>query len=227
MGAVAPVSQTGARLFTDMATTFEAISRDPNALESTIAQSPSTLNVATNSLQTQQPLLSDLATLGRALTPASASLGTALPQIDPALEVGTSTLRRAPVLNANLQGVMRALKSLAQAPGTNIAINALSATAPVNGGGVDSPLGGNEFLHNQVYGAAVDNRSNADCENGQRGYPSKLNPFDPQGRKFVIDQHSPGDQGATFHGLARVPAGETFSRNPQTGPQTPFNRANP
>jgi hypothetical protein len=106
-------------------------------------------------------------------------------------------------------------------------ISTQGATAPVNGGGVDSPLGGNEFLHNQVYGAAVDNRSNADCENGQRGYPSKLNPFDPQGRKFVIDQHSPGDQGATFHGLARVPAGETFSRNPQTGPQTPFNRANP
>ena len=29
MGTVAPVAATNARLFTDMATTFEAISRDP------------------------------------------------------------------------------------------------------------------------------------------------------------------------------------------------------
>ena len=40
MGTVAPVAQTNAQLFTVMATTFEAISRDPNALEQTIAESP-------------------------------------------------------------------------------------------------------------------------------------------------------------------------------------------
>ena len=51
MGAVAPVAQVNARLFTDVATTFEAISRDPKALESTIAESPSTLDVSTNSLR--------------------------------------------------------------------------------------------------------------------------------------------------------------------------------
>src|SRR6202011_2393484 len=36
MGTVAPLAQVQARLFTDMATTFEAISRDPNALQATI-----------------------------------------------------------------------------------------------------------------------------------------------------------------------------------------------
>ena len=95
-----------------------------------------------------------------------------------------------------------------------------AANAPANGGGSDlNPLGGNEFLHSQQYGAAITNQGNADCEIGQRGYPKKLNYFDPQGRNIAVDPHTPGDQGPTFAGRARVPPGETFSRAPSTGPQ--------
>jgi hypothetical protein len=101
------------------------------------------------------------------------------------------------------------------------------ATQPVNGGIPNTPLGGNEYLHSQNYGSAVDTHGNADCEVGQRGYPKKLNYFDPQHRNFGLDAHTPGLQGPTFHGIARVPAGETFSRNPQTGPQLPYNPSNP
>ena len=100
MGTVAPVAATNARLFTDMATTFEAISRDPNALEATIAESPSTEQVSTQSLKVQQPFLVDLSTLGRKFTPATAELRVALPNINPAIEVGTRTLARTPSLNA-------------------------------------------------------------------------------------------------------------------------------
>ena len=291
MGAIAPVAQVNAQLFTDMATTFEAIQRDPAALEATIARSPSTEDVTTSSLVAQQPFLSDFTTLGQELTPATSELGAALPQINPALEIGTRTLVRTPSLNANLQQVMDALKQLAQAPGTNIAINGLTSTvsilnpmvrylgpfqtvcddwnywwtylsehiseatsfgfaqrallntanpsqpnnvgnaqasAPANGGGTDSLLtGGNEFLHGQTYGAAIDNLGNADCETGQRGYPLKLNYFDSLHRNLATDSHTPGDQGPTFAGRARVPAGETYSRNPQTGPQLPYNPTNP
>jgi hypothetical protein len=290
MGTIAPVAGTGARLFTDMATTFEAISRDPRALEATIAESPSTLQVSTDSLRVQQPFLVDLTTLGHSLTPATSELKAALPDINPAIEAGTRTLARTPALNSRLQGVMVALKKLALAPGTDYALNALTstvqtlnpmvrylgpyvtvcndwnywwtylagdidevtsfgyaqrallnqtnplqqnnigsagATAPVNGGAADTLLGGNEYLHGPVYGAAIDTHGNADCETGQRGYPKKLNHFDPQGRNLVSDQHVPGNQGPTFTGRARVPAGETFSRNPQTGPQTAYNPANP
>jgi virulence factor Mce-like protein len=95
------------------------------------------------------------------------------------------------------------------------------ATAPVNGGISDSPLGGNAYLHGPAYGAAVDTQGNADCEIGQRGYPRKLNFYDPQGRLLDTDPHTPGDQGPTFHGLGHVPAGETFSRSAQFGPQLP------
>jgi hypothetical protein len=102
------------------------------------------------------------------------------------------------------------------------------ATAPVNGGGMDSLLsGGNEFLHAQAYGSAIDNQGNADCETGQRGYPKRLNYFDPQHRNLATDAHTPGSQGTTYTGRSRVPAGETFTRNPTTGPQLPSNPTNP
>ncbi len=290
MGAVAPVARVNADLFRRMATTFAAIDREPDSLQATIAKSPSTEAVSTESLKVQQPFLVDLTTFGDAMTPATASLNEALPAFVPAIEAGTQTLKRTPSLNANLQQVMNALKGLAQAPGTNIALNGLvstvntlnpmvrylgpyqtvcddwnywwtylsehiseqtafgfaqrallnqtnaaqqnnvgtqGATAPVNGGVPDSPLGGDEYLHAQPYGAAINNQGNADCETGQRGYPKKLNSFDPQGRNVAVDPHTPGDQGPTFHGRTRVPAGETFSRNPQTGPQLPANPSNP
>jgi hypothetical protein len=106
-------------------------------------------------------------------------------------------------------------------------VNLQGATAPMNGGTIDSPLGGNGFFHSQNYGAAIDNQGIADCETGQRGYPKKLNYFDPQGRTLATDAHTPGNQGPTFNGRAHVPAGETFSRNPQTGPQLLYNPTNP
>jgi virulence factor Mce-like protein len=288
---VAPLSQVNAQLFTDMARTFAAISRVPKNLENTIAQSPSTLSVSTQSLRVQQPFLVDLAKLGNDLTPATAELRAALPDINPALEAGAVTLARTPVLNRGLQHVMTSLRNLAENPGTNIAINGLTNTVntlnpmmrylgpyvtvcnyfnyfwtyladnvsegtsfgtaqrvlvkvanilqpnnvgvigapgPANGGGADlGLLGGNEYLHNQPYGAAIDNQGNADCEVGQRGYPLKLNSFDPQGRNLVVDPHTPGNQGPTYAGVAHVPAGETFSRNPQTGPQLDPNPSNP
>jgi virulence factor Mce-like protein len=291
MGTVAPVAQTNARLFTDMATTFAAIGRSPRSLEQTIAKSPSTEAVSTQSLKVQRPFLVDLNTLGTQMAPATAELRAALPDINPAVEAGTRTLIRTPVLNANLQQVMGALQNLAQAPGTNVAVNALTstvqtlnpmvrylgpyqtvcdswnyfwtylsehiseqtsfgfaqrvllnqgnptqpnnvaqqgATAPANGGGSTSLIsGGNEYLHAQPYGAAVDNQGNADCETGQRGYPLKLNHLDPQGRALGTDAHIPGSQGTTFAGLSHVPAGETFTRNPSSGPQLTNIPSNP
>ena len=254
----------------------------PGRSEGDDRESPATLQVSTQSLAAQQPLLTDLTTFGNNMTPATQSLKVALPILNPALEQGTQVLGRTPPLNQRLQETMQALQTLAAAPGTNVALNALvdtvqtlnpmvrylgpyqtvcddwnywwtylaehiseatafgfaqramlmttntaqpnnvgdqGATAPVNGGSFDSPQGGNEFLHGEVYGAAVDNQGNADCETGQRGYVKKLNALDPQGRNLDSDSHTPGDQGPTFAGRAHVPAGETFTRAPQTGPQ--------
>ncbi len=295
--AISPVAQANSRLFTDMATTFEAVSRDTNALERTIAESPSTLAVSTDSLRAQQPFLADLTTFGQALSPASAAIQAALPQLNPAIEAGTRTLVRTPALNAKLQQVMTALQQLATSPGTNMALNGLTATvstlnpmirylgpyvtvcntwnyfwtfigehfsqhtsygfaeragfgqtsnsvagtavndvagtapawAPASGevhptvAPITDALttGGPQNLHGQAYGAAVDNQGNADCETGQRGYVKKLNPFDPLKRNIAVEAHTPGDQGPTYRGRPHVPAGETFTRAPQIGPQLP------
>ena len=139
MGAVAPVAQTNARLFTDMATTFEAIDRSPSALESTIAKSPSTEQVSTQSLAVQQPFLADLNTLGTQFAPGHGRAARRRCRTSTRrIEAGTKTLARTPALNANLQQVMGALKNLAQAPGTNVAVNALTST--VNDAQPDGPL---------------------------------------------------------------------------------------
>jgi virulence factor Mce-like protein len=284
MGAVAPVAQVNAQLFGKIATTFAAIDRNPADLKATIAESPSTEQVSTQSLIAQQPLLVDLTTFGKYMTPATASLKNALPILNPALEQGTQVLGRTPALNQRLQQTMDALRTLAQAPGTNVGLNALvdtvdtlnpmvkylgpyqtvcddwnywwtyiadhfseatafgfaqrallmqnnsaqpnslsnqGANAPMNGGSFDSPQGGNGFAHGQTYGAAIDTQGNADCETGQRGYLKQENHLDPQNRQFASDPHNPGDQGTTYNGRAKVPAGETFSRAPETGPQLP------
>ena len=91
---VAPVAQVNARLFTDMATTFAAISHDPDALKATISKSPSTLDVSTASLRAQRPFLDDTATFSHDLRGAVHDLRAALPDINPALETGTPVLRR-------------------------------------------------------------------------------------------------------------------------------------
>jgi hypothetical protein len=92
---------------------------------------------------------------------------------------------------------------------------------------VQQSRGDNERLHGQSYGAAINNNGTADCENGQRGY---LNgnldtgrAIDAEGNPFntVQDPHTPGSQGPTFAGRSSVPAGETFTREPQTGDRLP------
>ena len=111
---------------------------------------------------------------------------------------------------------------------SNNGVGQQGANAPVNGANGGLPVfGGTEYLHAQPYGAAIDNQGNADCETGQRGYPKQLNHLDPQHRAFATDPHTPGDQGPTFNGRTRVPAGETYTREPQTGPQLPSIPQNP
>jgi virulence factor Mce-like protein len=297
MGAVAPVAQANVGVFRYGATTFQALVKYPTQYEQTIAQSPPTLSIGTNSLQAQHPFLIDFATVGRDLQPGTAALVKSLPILNPAIEQGTRVLARTPPLDNELEQTMKALQRLAQAPTTNMAIHGLANTATtlnpmlrylgpfqtvcdywnywwtylsehlsartnygfaqralinlgwINNNGVGQqganappagvsppPLlsavfGGVEYEHAQPYGAAIDPSGNADCETGQRGYPLMLNHFDPQRRHLALDNHTPGDQGPTFqsriNGIFRVPAGETFDREPLFGPQLPPNPFNP
>jgi virulence factor Mce-like protein len=89
---------------------------------------------------------------------------------------------------------------------------------PANGGRID-PLqkalfGDAAALHDQLYNAAVDSNGNADCESGQRGYLDRLATGYPQDLNIVLDPRTPGAQGSTYKGRARVPAGQSFSSEP-------------
>ena len=105
---VAPVSQTNAHLFTTMANTFEAFSRDPQALKDTISKSPPTLSAGTSSLRVQRPFLEHTAALSRDLDVAASELRGALPTVNSALRVGTPVQRRSVQLNDALQGSLAA-----------------------------------------------------------------------------------------------------------------------
>jgi virulence factor Mce-like protein len=289
-GAVAPVARTASRVFTDLGTTFRAISADVGRLQDTIAKSPPTLEVGTRSLAVQRPFLNDLTLLSADLRPAAQELRVALPDINVALQEGTPVLRRSVTLDAKLETSLRALEALARDPGTNIAVQALTGTVttlnpllryigpfqtvcnnwnyfwtfvaeqftesdkfgyaqrallntngvqtngigpqpglavePANGldyNPASASLGAKEFLHAQPYGAAIDNHGNADCEIGQWGYmQGRLTTVTingrtgsaPPGFNIVTAPRTPGDQGPTYKGRARVPRGETFQTQP-------------
>ena len=94
----------------------------------------------------------------------------------------------------------------------------IGAAAPANGGTVDpvtkTVSGDAATLHDQIYNAAVDSQGNADCESGQRGYPGRAATGFPSNLNIAVDSRSPGNQGPTFKGRDRVPAGQTFSSRP-------------
>jgi virulence factor Mce-like protein len=125
---VAPVSKVNANLFTEMADTFEAWSRDPQALKDTIAKQPATLDVATASLKVQRPFLEHTAAFSRDLNLAAQELPSTLPPLNRALEIGTPVTRRSVQLDNDLQGAMDSLQRLSEAPTTIGALRGLTAT---------------------------------------------------------------------------------------------------
>ena len=96
----------------------------------------------------------------------------------------------------------------------------MGAAEPANGEGyaaASSFRGDPVHLHATPYNAAIDEQGNADCENGQRGYPRRLARFSDPRLEIVTDPHIPGNQGPTYTGRPRVPEGQTFTREPESG----------
>jgi virulence factor Mce-like protein len=132
---VAPVAGVNSQLFTDMATTFEAFSRDPEALKATISKSPPSLDEGIRSFAVQRPFLRDVTAFSEDLKGATHELRGALPDINPALETGTPVLRRSVALNDRTKDALGALNDLVRAPTTNQALRGLTRTV-----GIMNPL---------------------------------------------------------------------------------------
>ncbi len=95
-------------------------------------------------------------------------------------------------------------------------LGAMGADQAANGHEVK---GGNaQFLHGDPYGAAITPDGRADCEAGQRGYPERNARFYDKSFKIDQDARTPGAQGPTYAGRPRVPAGQTYTSIPETGP---------
>jgi virulence factor Mce-like protein len=123
---VAPVADVQARLFSEMADTFAAIGRNPDALRATITDTPPTLDVAIASFRQQRPFLRDFADLSTRLRPAARVLPTALPRLNAAFRVGTPIVRRSVILNEATTGVLEALEDLAEDPNTLVGLKDLT-----------------------------------------------------------------------------------------------------
>jgi virulence factor Mce-like protein len=270
---VAPQSDALERSFTSMADTFEAASRDPEALKTTISKTPGTLDEGIRSLPVTRPFLGRLAGLSDEVQGTARELRASLPSINSALAAGTRVLRRTPEFTDDLDGTLRALRDLARSPTTDQSIAGLTdtmktlnptlrylgphvtvcnyftymwsflsdhlseedatgnaervqvklapvaqtnsmlnygAVRPAAGGAIDPAqkqlFGDAAALHQADYARAVDERGNADCEGGQRGYPNE--------NSVSTNHRTPGSQGPTFKGRPRVPAGQSYSAEP-------------
>jgi virulence factor Mce-like protein len=130
----APVAEVQARWFGEMATTFAAIGRDPEALRETIEESPPTLAAATESFRVQTPFLARFAALSRDLQPGAELLPATLPLINDALQAGVPAFRETPELSDRLEDLFRAAEDLGDNPNTLLALRdlrkALQLTKP-------------------------------------------------------------------------------------------------
>ncbi len=126
---VAPVAGDFAEGFTTGADTFEAFSRNPEALDQTIAESPETLDVAIRELPVQRQLFRALAQIGDETTAAASALRTSAPVIGRTLAVGTDVLPETTRLSDDLRGSLVELGGLGRSPLANLTLDGLESTA--------------------------------------------------------------------------------------------------
>ncbi|MDQ3630154.1 MAG: MlaD family protein [Actinomycetota bacterium] len=124
----APVAQELAEGFTTGANVFEALSRRPEALDQTIAESPETLDVAIRELPVQRRLFRALAQIADETTGAASELRTSAPVISRALAVGTDVLPQTTRLSDDLRGTLDALGELGRSPLANLTLRGLLTT---------------------------------------------------------------------------------------------------
>ncbi len=136
-GEVAPVASTNAELFGNMADTFAAITRTPEAVQDSITEGVPTQIQAIRSFRFQLPFLRDFADLSRRLRPAARQLPRSLPQINRALLVGRDVLPRTVELSNRLRGTFNALDDLGENPNTLLAINDLDLLVRAGKPGLD------------------------------------------------------------------------------------------
>jgi virulence factor Mce-like protein len=123
---VAPVAKRYAHSFDVGAQTFEAWSRDPQALQDTIEKSVPTMETGIESFRNQRPFLREFRDFSASLERAAATLPRTLPRITPALQEGTKVIGRSAELNEELEKTMVSLEQLMLDPRTSTAFRGIT-----------------------------------------------------------------------------------------------------
>jgi ABC-type transporter Mla subunit MlaD len=126
---VAPVSDDFAAGFTSMADTFEAFSRDPDALARMISEGPPTLRTGIRDLPAQRPFLRRLAGISDEVSATAAAIRTTARPVADALAEGIEVLPRTPAVNEDFDTALAAIRDFARSPTTNLVLDGLTATA--------------------------------------------------------------------------------------------------
>ncbi len=114
---VRPAALTQADLFSNLDTTFTALSQVARPfIQETISKSPPTEDVGIAQFPEQRVFLRNTAAFARELRPGVRVLPSTLPTLADALEFGVTNLRRSPQLNERLAGVFLALENFATDP---------------------------------------------------------------------------------------------------------------
>ncbi len=124
-GQIAPVADTYAALFVDMADTFEALTLNPERLRQVIERGAPTLEQGIRSFPIQRPFLADTEELIRRMGPVAVEMRRSLPPAARALRVGAPVLLEAPTLYRETENVFRALDDVAADPNTLLALQQL------------------------------------------------------------------------------------------------------
>ena len=130
-GQIAPVADTYAELFVNMATTFEALSRHEESLRDTIDRAPDTLEAGVESFPVQRPFLRDSGELAVKLEPVADEIERSLPVVSDAFDTGAPVLEKAPPFYERTERVFRAVEGLMENPVTLLALRDLDRTLEV------------------------------------------------------------------------------------------------
>jgi virulence factor Mce-like protein len=124
-GQVAPVADTYADLFGNMAGTFEALSRHEDALRGALERAPGTLETGIESFPMQRPFLRDSGTLAAKLEPVAEEIERSLPIVADAFETGAPVLDKAPPFYQRTANVFHAVDRLTENPNMLLALQDL------------------------------------------------------------------------------------------------------
>jgi virulence factor Mce-like protein len=114
---VRPAAATQADLFSNLDTTFTALSQVARPfIQETISKSPPAEDTAIAQFPEQRVFLRNTAAFARELRPGVHVLPTTLPDLADALEFGVTNLRRAPGFNAQLAEVFQAVERFSTDP---------------------------------------------------------------------------------------------------------------